>query len=77
MPDNSRRNSDRPINDPAIIVRGGETDEVTSGLSTITVHDVTDFEPVDLGDYIRQKVQNGYTCKVYPDGSRIMLSVHG
>lgn len=43
----------------------------------VSPEDVTDRDSGDLGDYIKHLVQLGHTCKVYPEGDRIMLSLHG
>lgn len=56
---------------------GVKADSALAAVAMSTDLDVTDVSSEDLGDFIRQTIQNKYTCVVYPAGDRIMLSVHG
>jgi hypothetical protein len=68
--------ADDLIND--LTKKGGvKADKKLSELAMSTDRDVTDVASVDLGDFIKQTVRNGYSCVVYPAGDRILLSVHG
>jgi hypothetical protein len=76
MADENKLTTDDLIND--LTRKGGiKADKKLSELAMSTDRDVTDVESGDLGDFIKQTVQNGYTCVVYPAGNRVMLSVHG
>jgi hypothetical protein len=74
MAGKNRKSAVGPINELAI-KGGAKPGKELSEPATSADHDVTEYEPVELGDYIQLKVRNGYTCIVYPAGARIMLSV--
>ena len=76
MPKKNKATSEDLIN--ILTSKGGmEADNTLAQLAMSTDRDVTNVDSADLGDFLKQTVQNGYTCVVYPVGNHVMLSVHG
>jgi predicted transcriptional regulator len=76
MADNNKKTVDELISE--LTDKGGvKADKKLSEIAMSTDRDVTDVDSEDLGDFIKQTVNNGYSCVVYAAATRIMLSIYG